>query len=143
MPSDRFPEQRDELVARITELEAKDRFGTHGRNISGAITVLKEGIKWGSIVLIAYFIYLSIASLAGQTTLASIGITFIGNLTVSETVAWILAASGTIYGLNERRVRKNTVARLQPRITSLEKRLDPDRSSSTLTLRGDTNPEDL
>jgi hypothetical protein len=100
------------------------------------------GMKYGCILGIVYFIYLSIAALAGQVTLASIGISILGNVTVSDAVAYIFGGGGIIYGLNERRVRKSTVERVQGRNVSLEKRLDPGRTSSQLTPRGDTHPDD-
>jgi len=134
---------RAALIKEIAELKAEQKFSRHGQNISGVVSVSKELIKYGAIAAIFYFIYLSIAVLAGQTTFASIGITILGNVTLSQSVAWIFGASGMIYGVNERRLRKKTVAKFQPRITELEKLIDAGRSSSTLTLKGDTNPEDL
>jgi hypothetical protein len=44
--------------------------------------------------------------------------------------------------LKQRKLRRDVVERLSSRVPFLEKQLDPGRTSSKLTDRGDTNPED-
>jgi hypothetical protein len=46
------------------------------------------------------------------------------------------------YGLRERRLRRQTTERFTQRNYKLEKLVDPNRTSSHLTTRGTTNPED-
>lgn len=83
-----------------------------------------------------------IASLAGKTTLAAIGISFLANLTVSKGLAYIFGVGGVSYGLGERYVRRKTVRRTGGRIKELEARIDPKRSSSNLTEAGEApSPE--
>lgn len=141
--ADSSHDDRDALVKRIAELEAERTFGQHARNISAVVNVCKYLIRYGAIVWVVYYIYLSVVALAGQTTLAALGIHVLGDISISQALAWLLGGAGTLYGLNERRVRKSTVAKLQPRIIELERGYDPGRSTSSLTLRGDTNPDDL
>ena len=81
-------------------------------------------------------------ALAGKTTIANIFLKAIGNLTVSQSLAYILGAGGVAYGVGERKVRQKTIQRLQDRNQELEKRIDPHRTSSELTRRGETNPKD-
>lgn len=126
-------------------------------------------IKWGSAVAIAWFIYLSITTLAGQTTIADFSASanvslpsekLLGSLqdgvekaaaTVLKewladspftAIAWAVALVMCWYARRERKLRKDTVERLQNRITELEKGKDPNRTSSGITPRGDTQPGD-
>ena len=112
------------------------------RFAEGTVQVLSSLIRWGAIVLIVRYGYLSIVSLAGQNTLADIGINFLSNINVSIAVAWTAGVGGLAYGARQKKLRKNTVERLQGRIQELETEIDPNRSTSNLTHRGDTRPED-
>ena len=124
------------------ELEAEIRFIKRSRIAEGVIQVSNNLIKYGALVWIFHEIYLMIESLSGKTTLADIGVSFLGNLKISVAVAWVSCIVGIIYGLKQKKLRKDTVERLQTRITELERELDVKRSSSNLTKRGDTRPED-
>jgi len=104
--------------------------------------VIHLGLPWGSLVAIAVLFYLSVSRLAGQTTLAQIGMSFIGDIRVSDAVAYIFGGSGFLYGLNERRLRHKKTERLASHAIELEKMLDPKRTSSGLTPKGTTRPED-
>ena len=81
-------------------------------------------------------------SLAGKTTFADIGINFLADIRVSETLAWIFGGSCAAYGWHQRALRKKTVERLQQRVVKFESEKDSGRTSSQLTTRGSTNPED-
>lgn len=61
---------------------------------------------------------------------------------VTTFLAIFLGVTGILYGLFERHRRRDAVEHMEGRIRSLEKCLDPNRSSSGLTTRGDTRPED-
>ena len=106
-------------------------------------TVLQSLIKWGVILGIARYGYLSVEALAGQTTLADIGIDFLGKVEVTVALAWSFGGAGCIYGWYQRKLRRDTVQRLQKRIQYLESNMDKMRSSSKLTARGDSRPEDV
>ncbi len=97
-------------------------------------------ISWGFLSLIFYFAYLMIDSLAGQETQANIGISMFFDW---RSLGILLGAGGIAYGWRERRLRQSTVQRLQPRIQELERLLDPGRTTSLLTEKGETNPEDV
>ena len=86
--------------------------------------------------------YLSIETLSGQQTLADIGVNFLTDIKVSVAVAWSVATGGVLYGMRQRKLRRDTVERIQKRNRKLESLLDPNRSSSQLMPRGDTRPED-
>lgn len=107
-------------------------------------SVLNNLIKWGGLAVIFYWIFRSIEVLAGNRTVADIGLglNFFAQISVSHLLAWILAVGGVGFGLLERNLRRSTIERLQARITALETGVDPGRTTSRLTPRGETNPED-
>jgi len=121
-------------------------------------------IKWGSIVIIVYIAVepLSKALLGFAEPLAMVISSFSGKATSFNaeikynagskwnvylalvTIFAILVAIGSIiFSYRERHLRKDTVQKLHYRIELLERQLDPSRSTSGLTARGDTHPEDL
>jgi len=103
---------------------------------------LSSFFKWGGLAAIAYCVYLAIDSLSGKTTLADIGLKVMANMTLSKWLAYALGAGGVAYGANERRLRRNAVRRLAPGRLQYEQEHDPQRSSSGLTVAGETNPEE-
>lgn len=125
------------------QLEAELRALRASRAVDGIVVVLQSAIRWGSIVAVAWFTRLAIGDLSGETTLADIGINFLGKVEVSVALAWTVGALGGYYGYRQRKLRRDTVERLQDRNKELEKRIDLNRTSSRLTKRGDTRPEDV
>lgn len=125
-----------------SEKEVELRIFKITRLVEGVVQISSNLFRWGGIVLISRYAYLTVESLAGQNTLADIGINFLSDIKVSVGLAWGACAGGIIYGERQRKLRKNTVERLQGRIRDLETEIDPDRSTSNLTHRGDTRPED-
>jgi hypothetical protein len=63
-------------------------------------------------------------------------------MTISKWLAYAFGGGGLLYGLNERRLRRNAVRRLAPGRVQYEQGLDPGRSSSGLTQTGETSPEE-
>jgi len=110
---------------------------------------LFTSITW---IVLAWIGFLAIDSLAGKITYANISIQ--GSIqeacdqAISYTGAWILLLSiivgifGIVYGRRQASLRKSTVERLTAQITILEKIVDPGRSSSQLTTRGETAERD-
>lgn len=81
-----------------------------------------------------------IVALAGHETAVSVSLAFLGDW---KTVLCFLAGGvGVGWGFTERRLRHSTVDRMQGRIRELETAHDPKRTSSGLTTRGKTHPED-
>ena len=120
------------------ELDASVRL----RLIDGIVSTVQGAVKWLSLLGIAGFVYLAIRSVAGQHTFADIGIKFIGDLKINQGLSYLFGVGGVGYGMRERRLRRKTIERLSRRNVELEKMIDPDRTSSHLTTRGTTNPED-
>lgn len=124
---------RAELAAENKSLRAANR-------AQSIAHVLNTFIRYAGLVLIARYIYLSVDSLAGKQTDAVVS--FFGNVTVSITLAWTLTISAVIWALVERRLRRDVIQRFEGRNRALEESCDPRRSSSKLTPRGGTRPED-
>lgn len=124
------------------DLEAELRVMRRQRNGGAIASVVNNLIRWAGVVAIAGFVYLSIDSLAGETTSADIGVRIIGNIKLSEVFAFLFGGGGVAYGLRQRTLRRSTIERLQARIKKLEEKKDPARTSSGLTPKGDTHPND-
>jgi len=120
-----------------------------GDNITKIIIML---IQYGVLASIAYWVYKSIDTLAGKNTAANIDIKASGAFNLAEELSqsctwiWILAIlivfAAVKYGVRQNKLRKDDIERLSRNNIELEKLIDDKRTSSTLTPRGDTNPED-
>jgi hypothetical protein len=86
--------------------------------------------------------YLAVQALSGKQTAANIGVNVLANLSISEALAWVLAGGSIIYGQRQAKLRRDTTERMHGRNKVLEERVDPGRTSSQLTTRGQTSPED-
>jgi hypothetical protein len=117
-------------------------FGLRYKRLDIVDNFFRQGWKWGSLALIAYWGFGAITSLAGQYTFADIGIRFLGKLSITQSIQYTLIGGLSWWGIKERRLRRATIARLAPRIEELEKIIDAKRTSSKLTLIGTTRPED-
>ena len=99
-------------------------------------------MKWGFFAFLIYQIRLSVDSIAGKTTITSIIMSLGTRVSVTVGLSWAVTALFAIWVFFERRLRKDTTERLSLRVQDLELSLDRRRSSSRLTPRGDTRPED-
>jgi hypothetical protein len=124
------------------ELRAENQLLRQTRATDGLVSVFNTLIKFGSLSFIAYCGYRSIETLAGKTTMANIGINVLGQLRVSETLAWALGGGGMTYGVYQRKLRRDAIEHLSKRSHKDERQIDPGRSSSRLTSRGTTPAED-
>ena len=124
------------------QLETELRQLKAAKLTDGFVTVARDLIQWVALAVIAYFVYLSVAALAGRETSADIGIQVLGTFNVSVALSWTVGLIGTMYGYSQRNLRRDTIERLQLRIVELERIIDDRRSSSRLTPRGETRPED-
>jgi len=105
-------------------------------------TTVRLLIPWGSLILIAYWVHGDVVALSGKETLAQIGISFLGDIRVSDAFAYLFGAAGVGWGVAERNLRRRNIARLAEENKALEQMIDPERLSSNLTKRGTTRPED-
>lgn len=82
----------------------------------------------------------AIALLSGETTRLAFELSVLADVKFAVTLT--LAGATTTWAIAERVIRHRKVEQMQGRIKELETRLDPNRSSSGLTLKGKTNPKD-
>jgi hypothetical protein len=120
------------------ELEYRLRY----KRLDALVIISKSAIKYGFFAFCAYYAFRAIEVLAGKTTVSSIVFSILANFTVRETIYIILAGGGIIYGIGEREMRRRNIRRITDEKNALERILDANRSSSELTTRGTTKPED-
>ena len=125
------------------ELRAENRLLRLFSTTQAITSTLNTLIRWVGLGWLGWCAYLSVSVLAGKTTLADVGVKVLADVRFSEAAAWVFGASGVGYGLRQRKLRGDTTARQQGRIRKLEATVDPGRSSSDLTPRGQTRDEDL
>jgi hypothetical protein len=126
------------LESRQLELRYQLRF----RIIDAISRALDQLIPGAAGVLIVYFgIYRPVHALASKQTLALFGFKLLVDTRPNEMISYLVAFLGWMFGINAQRLRRNTTARLTYRIQELERRLDPNRTTSGLTPRGQTPAE--
>ena len=119
--------------------------------IDGNVRKTQAIAPWFGGSIIAFFVWRSIHDLAGQMTIADIKV--LANATFNSgsgtSPAWyVVAASvflgsvGLLYGLRQRKLRRDTIERLHPYQLMWEEQHLANRTSSMLTPRGDTRRED-
>jgi len=132
-------------------LEAENAFLKNRRFADGVASVAVAIVKWTGRGVVAYFSFRSVEVLAGKATSANIMVQMIQKLNIGESgdhSLWLIvlpalvAVGFAVYGLRERKLRKDTTARIHGRTARLEKLVDTNRTSSTLTPRGETSEED-
>ncbi len=131
-----------ELIEHNAQLEAENSYLRKARIADGIIQVALAAVRYGALIVVGYWGLEAIRALAGSSTFADISVDFLTEINVSVALAWSVGVFGGVYGYKQRHLRRNTVERLQGRIRELEAMIDPQRSSSKLTTRGDTRPED-
>lgn len=124
------------------ELFAENQYLRKGNVATTVSSVLNNLMKYGMFCFISYCVYLSISSLAGETTTTDIGLEILSDISVSQIISIMAAGGTTAWGLGERQLRKNSVKSMEQRIKELEAMIDPERSSSGLLAGGSTNPKD-
>lgn len=110
------------------------------REVSG---LLRKCAPWAASCFMAWCVVLIFRSLAGNMTVAQIDV-LIGFFAKpsSPVYPWSLATASIAYGYLQRRERRRKTASLQDRIVLLERKIDPNRTSSLLEVDGSTREED-
>lgn len=131
------PSRRD--VVQLERLRTDRRYELWTR--LGSL-LIGRGLKWGFFGFLVYQFRLAVEAYAGKITLAGFLVSLGANVTTNLLVSWSVAIGFGIWVFLERKLKRDTVERLSLRIKELELRIDRKRSSSDLTKRGDTRPED-
>lgn len=106
------------------------RFG----NTAAWVFLLGYCAHEAAIVLITY---------GGRTTTANLGLRIAANLNAEITISLTTTVVSLVLLIRERQLHKKTRERLAARITQLELKQNPTRTSSGLTPEGLTRKEDL
>lgn len=104
----------------------------------------RYAIKYGCLAFCALCGTISSYWLGGEATakVAEAMIKAFSSDPVGRTSPWLVAGGGVLYGLLYRKLLRDHIEQSGGRFKGLEQFLDPNRSSSNLTKRGDTAPED-
>ncbi len=105
--------------------------------LNALASIVNTLIKSGSVVAIVYLIYKMVYVLSGKTTNAYFWVKIITSISVGEKLSYLFGTLGILYGIFERRLRKNKVKRLSERIKTLEQFIDKKRTSSMLNTDGE------
>lgn len=112
------------------------------RLIDQVTGVIKTAIRAGAVVACAYILSQAMEAFAGQSTSVFVQLMFSVIADVKFAVALGAGAGGLLFGLSQYLLRRRTIKRLHPRAKQLEEIIDSNRTSSNLTLAGETNPSD-
>lgn len=108
--------------------------------------LLHSIVKYGALCFVVWRLGLTVEVLAGKSTLANFGIYLFADLKAnkvfSHLVMGLVGLTGAGYGIRERSQKRSQIHTLGNRVVELEKRIDPKRTSSGLTLDGRSRPED-
>ena len=86
-------------------------------------------------------VYLPIKESAGKETIVNVVQKWIFDAQLNVYVAWGLAGAAALYARSERRKRLRERRDRDNRIAELEKRIDPGRTSSGLTVEGEAKDQ--
>lgn len=120
--------------------DAELRYAFWVRVVDTVGATIQTAVPWVCMVAMAGFFYLAIYSLSGRHTFADIGIAVLSDVKISCALAYTFGVGGILFGLKYKSLKADNVERTGNRIAELEKELDPGRSSSRLTSRGETRP---
>src|SRR5258708_30958920 len=91
------------------------------RKIDAVVSVIGLALKFTAIVMCVRYGYFSVVALAGKSTFADVGFRILGNLKISEGISYIFGASGVLYGVGQRQLRRRNIGRIVPLKNKLEK----------------------
>ncbi|MBN2547506.1 MAG: hypothetical protein JXB50_17005 [Spirochaetes bacterium] len=126
-----------------TRQEITESIANYGETTRMLTKIAVRFISVGGIVIICYFFAAVLKSYAGKTTIANIVFNFLADIKLDKVIAYIFGAGGIGYGLKERQLRKKNIERYYNQKDKLEKIINPDKQTSSLTKNGNTNKEDL
>ncbi len=105
-------------------------------------SVVHGAFKWCSLGLIPVCAYLTLTAYAGKETFANVSLQGVINVSTVCSLTLGAAVIGVVFGRRYKKLHGNTVEQMHKRVKNLELQIDPNRTSSGLTPRGDTPPED-
>lgn len=101
---------------------------------------LRTLIRWGSFALAVFIFMRGLTPLSGKETVVTLAVSLLADMKFAISIT--LAGAAVAWAVVERTLRHRKTEYLQNRIKKLEQQIDPNRSSSGLTPKGKTNPND-
>ena len=134
------------LVANLTAKQKADLQESRERVARGEqwhVTIRKLA-KYGMFAWLGHYVVEIAEALAGRVTIAdiSVGLSLLAKEHTSQVGLAISTIVSTTWAILERRLRRRSIKRLGRKAANAEIQEDPDRSTSSLTESGDTNPRD-
>ena len=128
--------------ARVTAEERKD--AQQWRLFNADKRYDLAGSVWRGLVAAwgVYWTFRIFKVLAGRTTNGHFGVSFLAWIGHGRVAPWSLTGGFGIWAVVERSLRHRITKRLSARNLVLERRIDPNRTSSNLAPDGENNPED-
>lgn len=106
------------------------------------IKILNKIERIAIIWIISYYVYLSIKSLSGTTTIANIVLSFFMDKTVAEKLSYVASGCFGTGWFFERRNKKKLIKIKAKEINDLISQIDKNKGTSNLTEYGETNKND-
>lgn len=106
------------------------------------ISVSSSFFKFLTVLVVAYFGYMSIDSLAGEITVTNFFVGLFSDKNFANTLCILAAVFGIIYGRRQSKLRKDVIERYDKYMRNEELAVDPNRSSSHMDARGENRLED-
>lgn len=100
------------------------------------------GITWFGAGWCAYQARAVLIAYAGKQSIGKLSVSVLANLHVVFVLSITVGGTSVMLYLRERRLHRRTRDRLTDRVSELELKLDPSRTSSLLTPEGLTRKED-
>lgn len=123
-----------------TELSKRDRAELAHHSMDLWFGLARTAIRCAAAVAAIYFSQFLVAPFAGKDTMLALNVALLGDIKFAVSIG--LTGAAAAWAVVERSLRHRKVEHLQGRVKELEKQLDPGRTSSRLTTKGKTNPED-
>lgn len=108
------------LRASEAELRTALQLLRSAHTADGIAMVVGTLVRWVCGSVMCYFCYLAVGTLAGKTSMADIGIRFLGSLDADVVMSWAVSLGGLAFGLRQSALRRRTVRRLRQRNAELE-----------------------
>jgi|SRR5579875_1562019 len=123
-------------------LSNEQRYSLISQVIYSVTSIIRLIIFGILVILIAYWTKDVLLAYAGKSTAADVAIRFFAEFKIDRALAYLFGLGGIGYGWQQRELRRRTIKRLTERTGELERKIDPNRSSSGLTERGTTHLRD-
>jgi hypothetical protein len=123
-------------------LDDDRRFRLYARGIDGLFALLRTVAIVVPVVFIASYARDVLIAFSGKETVANLALTFLVNLKADRWFAYLFGVGGVGYGVVQQQLRRRNIKRMTGHNAEVEKRVYPRRTSSGLTPKGKTRPED-